>query len=72
MTESVYDRCKADEAPTLDYCERIAGCTLPDAPDEFDSDEVTAMMETARAMLCATPAASVRTCADSGAQLSIF
>jgi hypothetical protein len=72
MTESVYDRCRADEPPTLDYCERIAGCTLPDAPDEFDADEVTAMMETARAMLCAPSAASVRTCADSGAQLSIL
>ena len=48
MTESVYDKCGADEAPTLDYCERIAGCTLPDAPDEFDADDVTSMMETAR------------------------
>ena len=47
ITAAVYDKCRGEQNPTLDDCQRWAGGSLPEAPCEFDSEDVTPMLAAA-------------------------
>ncbi len=56
ITADVYDRCGREENPTLDDCQRWAGGELPEAPADYDAEDVPMMLAAALHMLSAVPA----------------